>query len=92
MWHYIFGEPPVIEPAFECDLLHCDDRQLATARSLMGPWEAAQRSEVARLIANLPLNAPNSQVLIQRLRKPGAFAEWTRYPAARIPRKRKHIG
>eukprot|EP00884_Botryococcus_braunii_P008306 jgi/Botrbrau1/17477/Bobra.0054s0064.1 len=32
MWHYIFGEPAVMEPKFECDLLHCDSEQLKEAK------------------------------------------------------------
>jgi hypothetical protein len=32
MWHYIFGEPAVMEPKFECDLLHCDTEQLKEAK------------------------------------------------------------
>jgi hypothetical protein len=41
MWAYIFGEPAVSGPKFECELLHCDAEQLREAlywRDVADEW------------------------------------------------------
>jgi hypothetical protein len=33
VWHYMFGEPPSIDPVRECDLLHCTEEELAASEA-----------------------------------------------------------
>ena len=37
MWHYIFGEPPVIDPIPMCKLMHCPANATAPAAKPMAP-------------------------------------------------------
>lgn len=46
MWHYIFGETAVMEPKFECDLLHCDNEQLEEAKH----WKNVAAKEVSEAL------------------------------------------
>lgn len=86
LWHYIFGEPPVIDPIYECELLECTDEQERKAVRLLKDWLAAVDKEEEKLAANLGMDLRNFKRLLANMKQRNATHLWTSDlpPRARI--------
>ena len=83
-WHMLFGEPPVIAPAYECDLLHCTAQERALAKKEMKGFEAEQKREEAILLANLGnLGIVRPRDVLRNLRSLSARDRWSWTPEHR---------
>eukprot|EP00884_Botryococcus_braunii_P021106 jgi/Botrbrau1/767/Bobra.0181s0023.2 len=55
VWHYMFGEPPSIDPVRECDLLHCTEEERAASEAqLKAMLLGATLPQVNRLNVGAP--------------------------------------
>jgi hypothetical protein len=91
-WHMLFGEPPVIAPAFECDLLECTKEDRAAAEKEMKAFQAQERHEDALFLANLGnLGSVKPQDVLRNLRSIEAKDAWSWTPEERKWRRPQRI-